>query len=168
VHQHGFAHVNHEREGRKCEFGVSRSPEQQAEDIAAGRALLRDLVDDVASVFTPPWNRCAPWTGEVLGELGFDVLSRDLSAGPAGVAGLLEMPVTVDWFAKRKKVPVDRAGRGALLAETARGPEPVGVMLHHEVMSADDLADVAALLALVVSHPSASAAHLDELALSPA
>ena len=25
VHQHGLAHVNHEPEGRKCEFGVSRS-----------------------------------------------------------------------------------------------------------------------------------------------
>ena len=31
VHQHGFAHVNHEPEGRKCEFGVSRSA------AAAGR-----------------------------------------------------------------------------------------------------------------------------------
>ncbi len=41
VHQHGFAHVNHEAEGRKCEFGVSRTPAQQAEDLEAGRALLR-------------------------------------------------------------------------------------------------------------------------------
>ena len=29
VHQHGYAHVNHEPEGRKCEFGVSRSAAEQ-------------------------------------------------------------------------------------------------------------------------------------------
>jgi peptidoglycan/xylan/chitin deacetylase (PgdA/CDA1 family) len=173
VHQHGFAHVNHEPAGRKCEFGASRSREQQAEDIAAGRQRLHDLVGDlvagdIPAVFTPPWNRCAPWTGEVLRELGFTVLSRDRSAGPAGVPGLQEMPVTADWFAKRNKVPVDRTSRGVLLAERALEPEPVGVMLHHEVMSEQDLDDLGALLAVLAAHPAASAAHLHELALSPA
>lgn len=164
VHQHGFAHVNHEPEGRKCEFGASRSRDQQAEDLATGRALLQDRVGDVPAVFTPPWNRCAPWTGEVLQELGFEVLSRDLTAGSVGVAGLAELPVTVDWAAKRKGVPLDRTGRGELLAERARQPGPVGVMLHHEVMSDQDLADVGALLDLLGGHPSVSVGHLDALA----
>jgi peptidoglycan/xylan/chitin deacetylase (PgdA/CDA1 family) len=168
VHQHGYAHVNHEPEGRTCEFGVSRAPEQQEEDIAAGRALLRERVGDVPSVFTPPWNRCAPWTAEVLARLGFEILSRDLSAGSAGVEGLLELPVTVDWFAKRKGVPVDRRGRGELLADRARDSAPLGVMLHHEVMSDEDLVDLGALLALLAAHPSASVGHLDQLALSTA
>jgi hypothetical protein len=166
VHQHGFAHVNHEPDGRKCEFGASRPPEQQRDDIARGRRLLRGMFGDVPAVFTPPWNRCAPWTAEVLRGLGFRVLSRDVSAGTAGVPGLLELPITVDWFAKRKKVPVDRTRRGELLAESAAGPGPVGLMLHHEVMSAEDRADLAALLALIGSHPAASAAHLDRLAQS--
>ena len=166
VHQHGLAHVNHEPEGRKCEFGVSRSPEQQREDLARGRDVLRGLFGDLPSVFTPPWNRCAPWTAEVLRDLGFTVLSRDVSAGTAGVPGLLELPITVDWFAKRRKVPVDRAARGELLAEAAAGDGPVGLMLHHEVMSPEDREDVGALLALVGSHPAASAAHLDRLAHS--
>ena len=74
----GLAHVNHEPEGRKCEFGVSRPPEQQREDIAHGRDVLRGLFGDLPSVFTPPWNRCAPWTAEVLHDLGFTALSRDL------------------------------------------------------------------------------------------
>jgi peptidoglycan/xylan/chitin deacetylase (PgdA/CDA1 family) len=164
VHQHGFAHVDHEPEGRKCEFGVSRSRDQQAEDVARGRALLRERVGEVPAVFTPPWNRSAPWTAEVLRELGFDVLSRDLSAGPAGVPGLRELPVTVDWFAKQRKVPVDRTRRGELLAASARAEAPVGVMLHHEVMSEEDLADVGELLALVAQHAGASAHHLDALA----
>ena len=149
MHQHGYAHVNHEPEGRKCEFGVSRSAAEQADDIAAGRELLGSQLGDLAPVFTPPWNRCAPWTAEVLRDLGVAVLSRDLSAGVAGVPGLVELPVTVDWFAKRRKVPVDRTGRGELLAEKAREPRPVGVMLHHEVMSDLDRADTGALLALL-------------------
>jgi peptidoglycan/xylan/chitin deacetylase (PgdA/CDA1 family) len=168
VHQHGFAHLNHEPEGRKCEFGLSRSRQQQTEDVAQGRALLHKLVGDVPAVFTPPWNRCTSWTGEVLRDLGFEVLSRDLSAGSTGVAGLRELPVTVDWFAKRKKLPVSAGGRGELLAESARGTRPVGVMLHHEVMTHEDLADLGMLLALVASHSSASAGHLHELALAHA
>ncbi len=160
VHQHGRAHVNHEPEGRKCEFGPSRSAEQQAEDIARGRDRLRSMLGELPPVFTPPWNRCAPWTAEVLRDLGFEVLSRDVTAGVAGVPGLAEQPITVDWFAKRKKVPVDRAGRGRLLADGATSPGPVGLMLHHEVMSADDRADLAGLLDLVVGHPAARTAHL--------
>jgi peptidoglycan/xylan/chitin deacetylase (PgdA/CDA1 family) len=168
VHQHGLAHVNHEPEGRKCEFGVSRTVTEQADDIAAGRDLLRSQLGSLAPVFTPPWNRCAPWTAEVLRDLGVAILSRDLSAGVAGVPGLQEVPVAVDWFAKRRKLPVDRAGRGELLADTARGPGPVGVMLHHEVMDAQDRADVGALLGLLAAHPAASVAHLDQLALPDA
>jgi hypothetical protein len=166
VHQHGLAHVNHEPVGRKCEFGVSRSRDQQRDDIASGRDVLRRRFGDVPAIFTPPWNRCAPWTGEVLRDLGFAVLSRDLSAGRAGVPGLAELPISVDWFAKRKKVPIDRTGRGELLAEIAGGPGPVGLMLHHQVMSAQDRTEVGELLALVDAHPGASAAHLDRLAQS--
>ena len=102
----------------------------------------------------------------MLRDLGYDVLSRDLSAGRAAVDGLRELPVAVDWFGKRHKVPVDRAGRGELLADRARDPGPVGVMLHHEVMSEQDRTDLGSLLALVASHPAASVAHLDRLALS--
>lgn len=168
LHQHGFAHVNHEQQGRKCEFGVSRSPEQQSDDIARGREVLTALVGEMPAIFTPPWNRCAPWTALVLRELGFTVLSRDLSAGLAGVPGLLEMPVTVDWFAKQKLVPVDRAARGQLLADAVAGPRTVGVMLHHAVMSAQDRVDVGTLLELVAAHPAVSAQHLDRLAMSTA
>ena len=78
----------------------------------------------------------------------------------------MELPISVDWFAKRKKVPIDPTARGQLLAEMAGGPGPVGLMLHHEVMSAQERTDVGELLALVKAHPGASAAHLDRLARS--
>ena len=164
VHQHGLAHVNHEPEGRKCEFGVSRSRDRQRDDIARGHDVLRGLFGDVPAIFTPPWNRCAPCTGEILRDLGFAVLSRDLSAGGAGVPGLAELPISVDWFAKRRKVPIGRSARGELLAEMAGGPGPVGLMLHHQVMSARDRTDLGELLALVGAHPEASVTHLDQLA----
>ncbi|NUR08668.1 MAG: polysaccharide deacetylase family protein [Nocardioidaceae bacterium] len=164
VHQHGYAHVNHEAEGRKCEFGASRAPEQQRADVDRGRRLLAELVGDLPSLFTPPWNRCADWTPAVLRDLGFGILSRDLSAGRADVPGLAEVPVTVDWFAKRRKVPVDRDGRGGLLAQSAATGGPVGVMLHHAVTSAEERADVSDLLALVAAHPAATTVHLDALA----
>ena len=165
VHQHGFAHVNHEPEGRKCEFGDSRSPQQQRDDIARGRTMLTERVGDLPWVFTPPWNRCAPWTPNVLRGLGFGVLSRDVSAGRADVPGLLEVPVSVDWFAKRKKVPVDRDGRGALLGAAVAGREPVGPVLHHEVMSAEDFDDLDDLLALLAGHPQVAVQHLDSVAV---
>src|SRR3954451_22796727 len=67
LHQHGLAHVNHEREGRKHEFGPSRDAAAQRADIAAGRARLTDLLGDrVDPIFTPPWNRCTAATGDCL------------------------------------------------------------------------------------------------------
>ncbi len=91
---------------------------------AAARACSATL----PAVFTPPWNRCAPWTGEVLRELGFDVLvPRPSPPGTLRRRRPAELPVTVDWFAKRKGVPVDRAGRGRAARRMRRAATgPVG------------------------------------------
>ncbi|HKG13628.1 MAG TPA: hypothetical protein VKB12_09815, partial [Pyrinomonadaceae bacterium] len=105
VHQHGFAHLNHEREGRKCEFGPSRSRQLQQHDIESGRRiLLEEHGLQSGGIFTPPWNRCTVETGEALLASGFRVLSRDATARPLDLAGLYELPVRVDWFARRKGV----------------------------------------------------------------
>ena len=102
LHQHGLAHVNHEREGRKCEFGPARGAAAQRRDIAEGRERLAALLGArVDPIFTPPWNRCTAETGRCLAELGFEVLSRESRAAPLGVPGLRELPVSVDWFAHR-------------------------------------------------------------------
>ena len=108
LHQHGLAHANHEREGRKCEFGPSRGLEAQRRDIEAGRARLTDLLGDrVDPIFTPPWNRCTTDTGTALAELGFRVLSRESRAEPLGVPGLFELPIHIDWV----RLAPARAGR---------------------------------------------------------
>src|SRR5215467_4137350 len=36
LNQHGWLHLNHEREGRKCEFGPSRTYAEQLADVAQG------------------------------------------------------------------------------------------------------------------------------------
>jgi hypothetical protein len=145
LHQHGFAHVNHEREGRKCEFGVSRSRDEQWTDIEAGQERLRALFGDrLDPFFTPPWNRCTRDTGECLVELGFTLLSREHRAEPLGL--LPELPVHLD---VARLSPEELDSRFA--SHVAEGG-PVGVMFHHEVMELEDMARADELLALLAGH----------------
>ena len=154
VHQHGYAHENHEREGRRCEFGPSRSRGDQRHDIAAGRELLETMLGPAfLPWFTPPWNRCTSDTGACLLELGFTVLSRDRTAPRLDLPGLAELPVDVDWFAKRKGRPLGRDAIGAQLAAAARTRSTVGLMLHHAVMDDAELLALTDLLDLVGTHP---------------
>jgi peptidoglycan/xylan/chitin deacetylase (PgdA/CDA1 family) len=157
LHQHGWSHANHETEGRRCEFGPSRSYAQQLDDVARGAATMTEALGTGAPrLFVPPWNRCTATTAVVLDELGFAALCRDATAASLSDARVPEVPVTVDWFAKRRRgqgreksrEPVDRDGRGELLAAAVAGPSPVGVMLHHAVMGPQDLADLEDLLRL--------------------
>jgi hypothetical protein len=166
VHQHGFAHLNHEAEGRKCEFGASRPRSLQRDDIELGRRILSEVHGlHAGDVFTPPWNRCTGATGEALREAGFRVLSRDITARPLGVAGLYELPVRVDWFARRKGVRLSLEELGALLAEAAGDASaPVGVMFHHELMDDGELARAGELLELLAAHAAARCRLMSALA----
>jgi hypothetical protein len=148
LHQHGFAHRNHEPDGRRYEFGPSRPRAAQRRDIEAGAERLKALLGDaLESIFTPPWNRCTTVTGQCLLELGFHVLSRESRAAPLGLAGLCELPVHVDWC---RLAPPEIAER---LVRALREPGPVGVMFHHAVMDRADLARAGELLALLAQHP---------------
>jgi hypothetical protein len=169
VHQHGFAHLNHEAEGRKCEFGPSRPRALQLQDIESGRRLLSEVHGLHAGyIFTPPWNRCTEATGEALRDAGFRVLSRDVTARPLGIAGLYELPVRVDWFARRKGVRLSPEELGASLAEALNDAgSPVGVMFHHELMEVGELSRAGELLALLSAHPSARCRLMSALARAP-
>lgn len=166
VHQHGYAHLNHEAEGRKCEFGPSRPRGFQRLDIEAGRRLLADVHGlNVSDIFTPPWNRCTEATGEALRACGFRVLSRDVTARPLGINGLCELPVRVDWFARRKGLRLSREELGASLAAAVGDPaSPIGVMFHHELMDEAELTSAGELLALLAAHPSARCRLMSSLA----
>jgi predicted glycosyltransferase len=162
VHQHGLAHANHERAGRKCEFGPSRAAHLQLDDIVTGRRLLRERLDDaVEPFFTPPWNRCTRVTAHAVREAGLDVLSRESRAERFGVEGVREVPVSVDWVR-----PVARGELGDALAGAARTGDPVGVMLHHAAMDDDQRGGVRELLRVLQASPAARLATIAELTRS--
>jgi uncharacterized protein DUF2334 len=147
LHQHGYAHANHEREGRKCEFGPSRSYEEVRADVWAGRERLRELLGDaVQPVFTPPWNRCTADTARAVLDLGFAVLSREHRAEPFGLDGLAERPVHLD-FARLTPEELDDR-----FASQVRAGGPVGVMFHHAVMEREDFDRAASLLGELARH----------------
>jgi hypothetical protein len=155
LHQHGFAHLNHEPNGRKYEFGPSRDAHDQREDIEAGAARLRELLGDrFDPIFTPPWNRCTTDTARCLVDLGFAALSREHKAQPLDLPGLDEVPIHVDWC------KADRADR---LATALRTDGPVGVMFHHAEMDADERAGAAELLSLLAAHRRVRASRMIDL-----
>ena len=157
LHQHGYAHTNHQVEGRKCEFGSARDRAAQRADIAAGQARLRELLGErVDPFFTPPWNRCTRDTGEVLVELGFTLLSREHRAEPLGL--LPELPVHLD-VARLSPAELDKR-----FAARVDAGGPVGVMFHHGVMEPDDMARASELLALLAGHERVRAHSMRELA----
>jgi hypothetical protein len=153
VHQHGFAHINHEQIGRKCEFGPARAEAAQHRDIEMGWQRLQQLIGPlVQPMFTPPWNRCTQETALCLIDLGFHVLSRDASAAPLDVAGLIELPIRLDWNAHHRGVRLTLAQWGAALATAVRTTQPVGIMLHHAILDEEEQEMVLQLLAVLAGH----------------
>lgn len=156
LHQHGFLHANHEGNGRKWEFGPTRSEAAQRRDISEGRRILQDLLGgDIHPIFTPPWNRCTMVTGRCLRQLGFRALSRHSRHSPLAIAGLYELPIRVDWFAHRDGVRFTRQELGEELARAAVESDVVGIMFHHAVMDSHERADAAELLQVLASHRTA-------------
>lgn len=151
VHQHGYAHSNHEPAGaRKCEFGASRSSARQLADVIAGRYRLAHLLDgvDVDPIFTPPWNRCSAELAAGLHRHGFMMLSTDKMRSDAG-AEITQLPVNIDWERARREERLAEAFCGAI--ETNGGP--IGIMLHHAVMDHDGRSELAAVLSLLHGNP---------------
>ena len=164
VHQHGYAHVNHEATGRKCEFGSTRTRELQLADINHGRQLLRDLFGESPdAMFTPPWNRCTTVTTDCLRAAGFEVLSRDVTATPLDAQGLTELPVAVDWFAHRKGVRFTVRDLGHALGTAASSKTSIGVMLHHALMDEEERTRLGELLNVLASHSQAACVLMRDL-----
>lgn len=164
IHQHGYAHRNHEPVGRKSEFGPSRSAEAQLADVLRGRHLLRERLEaEPDPIFTPPWNRCTADTARAVRTAGLRVLSRESRAEPLGVEAVHELPVAIDWVRQRGGVRISRLELGAHLAVTVRRGEPTGVMLHHAVMDEGDRAAVAALLGVLAASPNVRLSTMLEL-----
>ncbi len=137
-HQHGWRHVNHQKTGKKGEFGTDRTKAAKKADIAKGRAKLEAIMnDDFHPFFTPPWNRFDIETGEALTELGFKAVSRsDGEMKKVPLPGKLpDIFINVDLHTRTETNPVE--GWNALLGEfeAAIKTGRIGVMLHHQRMN---------------------------------
>ncbi len=151
-HQHGFAHVNHEPSGRKCEFGAARAEAEVQAEIAHGRRLLEDALGPIDPIFTPPWNRCGPATARALVALNFRALSRDASASGLDSPELGELSIRIDFSHPAKGQRANPRAFGELVARELGVGGRVGVMLHHALMDAADREALGELLDLFVAH----------------
>jgi hypothetical protein len=163
VHQHGFSHANHERAGKRCEFGPSRDLRDQLADLVHGRTLLAEQLDgQVEGVFVPPWNRCSDLTIGLLEDLGFAGISRDDRGGEAPGQRIAEVGVTVDWVGHWRDGGPYRLGQ-ALADAVAETDGHVGVMFHHAAMGPDDRRAVTELLGTISCQPAATTSTLGQL-----
>ena len=148
LNQHGWRHVNHEPEGRQCEFGPSRTFDQQLSDIASGKAKMTSAFGDMwFPVFVPPWNRCTEETYQALDRLEFPVLSRNETGAPVTGHKFHEISISLDLYQWRGGAAMRQIE--AILEDLIlqiRQRKWTGVMLHHKVMSDEAFSFVDLLL----------------------
>jgi hypothetical protein len=154
LNQHGWRHVNHEREGRKCEFGASRGFAEQFEDVARGRVKLDEAFGaGWFPAFIPPWNRCTEATHQALDQLGFRVFSAKQGGAPLTGFGFREISITLDLFTWRGGASLKPAEEivDDLIAQIS-GQQTIGVMLHHKVMGEEAFSFLGSMLDALKQH----------------
>jgi peptidoglycan/xylan/chitin deacetylase (PgdA/CDA1 family) len=157
LNQHGWLHLNHEREGRKCEFGPSRTYAEQLADIERGQARMTEAFGpNWFPVFIPPWNRCTDETRRALDQLGFRAISARRGSSVAKGYGFEEISITLDLYrwndGARLKSPEEVVDD--LIAQLSR-QQAIGVALHHKVMDEQAFSFLGSLLDTLASHPDA-------------
>lgn len=158
LNQHGWRHQNHEREGRKCEFGASRTYDEQLADIARGRERMTEAFGpNWFPVFIPPWNRCTEETLRAIDHLGFRALSAKQGRSVATGYRFEEISITLDIYrwndGARMKSPEEIAVE--LVGQLARR-QPIGVVLHHKVMDDQAFFFLGSLMDTLAAHPAVS------------
>jgi hypothetical protein len=159
LNQHGWRHQNHEREGRKCEFGASRAYGEQLADIMQGQARMTEAFGpNWSPVFIPPWNRCTEETRRAIDHLGFRALSAKQGSSVVTGYQFEEISITLDIYrwsgGARMKSPEEVIGE--LIAQLSR-QQTIGVVLHHKVMDEQAFYFLGSLLDTLAAHPFAGA-----------
>ena len=135
-HQHGWRHVNHEPEGKKQEFGPSRSAVKIREDLVRGKDRLHTLMgDSFYPVFTPPWNRCDQNTLDMLKELNYKAVSRSNMGRPPSPDGLPDFAVSVDLHTRKEGHLVSEWDSLFSEISSALSQSLCGIMIHHQRMN---------------------------------
>ncbi|WP_419779937.1 polysaccharide deacetylase family protein [Maridesulfovibrio sp.] len=136
LHQHGYRHMNHEKEGKKFEFGPSRSKKTVTGELGRGKEKLANLLgNNFTPFFTPPWNRCSIETMEGLVELGFNAISRSTKVSPNPPQDLPDIPVNIDLHTVRTDTPQNGLVKLQNLMIEAIESGHAGFMLHHQRMN---------------------------------
>lgn len=151
-HQHGWSHINHTKQGRKCEFGSDRLRQTCTEELQQGYETLTSLFGESFSpIFTPPWNRISDSNIQILQNIGCKAISRASSATHQEI--LPDIPVNVDLHTRSELTAA--SGWNGLLAELRAGIASgrCGVMLHHDRMNSAAEDFLQRLLIILQSYP---------------
>ena len=168
-HQHGWSHADHSIQGKKCEFGDDRTPEDIEDDLARGRRRLETIMGDSFSpVFTPPWNRCGQIALDTLKKLGFKAVSRSQGAAPPAPSGLAQCDINVDLHTRKDADP--EKSLEALLGEIESGLVEgfCGIMIHHRRMNDAAFAFLDRLLQNLRRCPDVNMLRLDDPSVASA
>lgn len=163
-HQHGYRHTNHEKDGRKYEFGPSRNAFIHQVEITRGRRKLTCIMGEaLLPAFTPPWNRMCDDALTSLPQCGITAVSRYVKAKEPCPSGVKDVPVRIDLHT-RKDMDSSR-DQSALLQEITAGlSEGVcGFMLHHQRMNRRALTFLDTLLHVLSHHRAVSICGLGDL-----
>jgi len=135
-HQHGWRHVNHEKKGKKQEFGPDRSHVRIRKDILKGKHRLEILMEELFyPVFTPPWNRCSLDTLNVIKELGYYAVSREKGSLLPSPDGLFDFQIHVDLHTRKSVNPIEDWNSLFTEISQAISSGNCGIMIHHQRMN---------------------------------
>lgn len=164
--QHGYAHHNHALPPeKKSEFPDKRSLGERLEDMRAGQARLRGLLDpgQLLPVFVPPWNRLAPDCLPAMPALGYAAVSafqaRDSYWAAPNLAALNTHIDPIDWHGAENAAAAERALAVACAhlhaMRAGRQPlQPLGLLTHHLRHDETIWAFAATFLSRTASHPA--------------
>ena len=168
VLQHGWAHVNHARDGKGAwELGSHRPKSVILDELRQGMGKFSQLFKGrFLPVLVPPWNRMDPELLPYLPVMGYRGVSGDYKPHrPVPPDGLRVVDTHCDLLTWKKK-PAAFAGAekcakliAAHLSDKRAGAvdpdEPTGVLSHHLAMDPAAWAFLDDLMGLVNDHPAA-------------
>jgi len=166
--QHGYAHVNHEKDHQlKNEFGQSRALDEVKADIQNGQKLLKQLEGShLESVFVPPWNRFDIGHLPILEALGFTHIScygfKSYTPTPSNIKFINTHFDITYWGTNQTYMrPLDEIY--VYLAEIikeyylrysqTKESEPIGILSHHRVLKDGDFFMLKELLGTLQNTP---------------
>lgn len=152
--QHGFAHRNHAApSGRARELG-GRPPGAVLDELARGRAGLRELFGGALSdVLVPPWNRIDEAVIPRLPRAGYSALSCFGPPPAASPIPRLDSDLDiVDWRHGRVGRPLaDLSGKIATILDRQ---DRLGILTHHLAHDGSAWAALEAMLHRLAAHPA--------------